>query len=104
MVMSGIGCYHLLIILPRAFWFCREPFDFAVSLWFYRELFGFDVPFGFVVSLLVSSCAVWFYRGLFGFDVPFGFVVSLLVFLGAFWFCRVPMFARYLNKDVNKMS
>ena len=73
MVMSGIGCYHLLIILPRAFWFCREPFDFAVSLWFYR------VHFGFAVSLVVLPCAFWFYRELFGFDVPFGFVVSLLV-------------------------
>ena len=73
MVMSGIGCYHLLIILPRAFWFCREPFDFAVSLWFYR------VPFGFAVSLVVLPCAIWCYRELFGYDVPFGFVVSLLV-------------------------
>ena len=54
MVMSGIGCYHLLIILPRAFWFCREPLDFAVSLWFYLVPFWFRrEPCGFAVCLLV---------------------------------------------------
>ena len=38
------------LVLPCAFWFCREPFGFVVSflvfpwaIWFRRELFGFTI-------------------------------------------------------------
>ena len=78
-----------LLVLPWAFWFCREPFGFAVShlvlpraFLFCRELFGF------AASFLVLPWTIWFCRELFCFAVSF--LVSLwtsLVLPRAFWFC-----------------
>ena len=72
--------FHESFGFPWAIWFCRELlgfaesffelFGFAVSylvlpcaFWFCRELFGF------VVGFLVFPWAIWFCRDLFGFTI-----------------------------------